>query len=111
MRKLAAVLVVAGIFVSLVAGCTQKAASSKDAIENSKTMQTVQQKADYLIGQAKAFYNSKDFQQAVDIAQYVLSNVDKDSVQAKDLIEKAKAELAKIGQQKLDEMKSKIGIK
>jgi hypothetical protein len=111
MRKAVIFLIVSGIALSLIAGCTQKAASSKDAIATSKTMQTVQQKADYLIGQAKAFYNSKDFQQAIDIAQYVLANVDKDSVAAKDLIEKAKAELAKIGQQKLDEMKSKIGLK
>jgi hypothetical protein len=111
MKKVFVVLAVTGIALSLIAGCAQKAASSKDAIETSKTMQTIQQKADYLVGQANAFYNSKDFQQAIDIAQYVLANVDKDSVKAKDLIEKAKAELAKLGQQKLDEMKSKIGIK
>jgi hypothetical protein len=88
-------VVVLGMGVML-AGCgPQKEASSQAAIEKSKSMATVEEKADYLIKQAETFMNSKDFQQAVEVAQYVLAEVDKESVKAKDLLEKAKAELEK----------------
>jgi hypothetical protein len=88
-------LLVAILIVSVsLTGCgAKKAESSKEAIDMAKTMETAQEKANYLIGQAKAFYNSKEFQDAVDVAQYVLRYVDKDSQQAKDLVEKAKAQL------------------
>jgi outer membrane PBP1 activator LpoA protein len=92
----------------MLAGCTKKAASSDQAIANTQSMKTVQEKAYYLVAQANTFYKSKEFQQAIDAAQYVLSNLDKNSQQAKSLIEKAKAELTKLGQQKLDQLKGKI---
>lgn len=82
-----------GLSMLFSAGCTKKAASASEAIQNSQSMQTVQEKADYLIKQAEAFYSSKEFQEAIKAAQYVLSNLDKDSQQAKSLIEKAKAQL------------------
>jgi len=94
----------------LLVGCgAKKAASSSEAIEISKSMQTVQQKVDYLIGQTQAFYNSKEFQKAIDITQYVLAYVDKNSTQAKSLLEKAKAELTALARKKAEELKSKIG--
>jgi uncharacterized protein YpiB (UPF0302 family) len=78
-----------------LAGCgAGKAGSSQEAIANTKTMDTAQAKADYLIGQAKAFYASEDFQNAVNAAQYVLQYLDKDSQAAKSLLEKAKTDLA-----------------
>jgi len=96
----------------LLLGCgAKKSASSNEAIQLSKTLQTAQQKVDYLVGQAKAFYNSKDFQQAVDIAQYVLAYVDKNSTQAKSLLEKAKEQLTALAQQKAAELKSKFGVR
>ena len=79
----------------MLVGCgAEKAGSSQEAIANAKTMDTAQAKTDYLIGQAKAFYNSKDFQGAVSTAQYVLQYLDKDSQAAKALLEKAKTDLA-----------------
>jgi hypothetical protein len=90
---LLAIVLGAGV---MFAGCgPQKEASSQSAIEKSKSMATVEEKVDYLTKQADAFLNSKDFQKAVDIAQYILAEVDKESVKAKDLLEKAKAELEK----------------
>ncbi|MCM8756549.1 MAG: hypothetical protein NC817_00740 [Candidatus Omnitrophica bacterium] len=74
-------------------GCTKKAASSQEAIKNAETLNNVQEKINYLIKQAEAFYNSKEFQQAIQIAQYILNNLDKDSQSAKDLMEKAKVQL------------------
>jgi len=96
--------------LAVIAGCSgQKAESSKAAIEMAKTMETVKAQTDYLISQAKAFYNSKDFQQAVDTAQYVLQNLDKDNQTAKDLIEKAKAKLKEMAQSAVSDMKGKMG--
>lgn len=83
-------------FGVLFAGCgPKKEASSQAAIEKSKTMTTVEQKVDYLTKQADAFLKSKDFKQAVDVAQYILTDLDKESVKAKDLLEKAKTEIEK----------------
>lgn len=105
--KILTSLVIVSILLSIgVAGCgQQKAASSREAINAAKAMETVEEKSAYLIGQAKAFYNSKEFQQAVDIAQYILQYVDKDSTAAKDLLEKAKNALAAAAKAKLDEAK------
>lgn len=85
-------VLVSGLVLS---GCgTPKAESGKDAIETAKAMETVKEKTEYLIGQAQAFYDSKEFQDAVDVAQYVLRYLDRDSQAAKDLLQKAKDELA-----------------
>jgi len=82
------------IFILALIGCAQKKAeSSQSAIETAKSMDSVEQKVDYLIGQAKAFYNSNEFQQSVDIAQYILRYLDKDSQEAESLLEKAKQAL------------------
>jgi len=88
-------IVVAVMLLSLVIyGCgPEKAESGKAAIETAKTMETAEQKAEYLVGQAKAFYNSKQFQDAVTAAQYVLRYLDKDSQAAQKLLEQAKEAL------------------
>ena len=80
------------VALSLVlSACAQeKAVSGSEAIEIAKAMETMQQKAAYLIQQANAFYNSQEFQQAVDVAHYILRYVDEDSQEAKDLLTKAK---------------------
>lgn len=93
----------------LLTGCgPKKAASSNAAIEESKTMQTAQEKVNYLVGQAKAFYNSKDLQSSIDIAQYVISYLDRDSKAAKDIIEKAKNELAALASKKVEDLKGQM---
>ncbi len=94
----------------VIAGCTgQKAESPQAAIDIAKSMESVQEKADYLVGQAKAFYNSKEFQQAIDLAQYVLQNLDSDNQAAKDLIKQAKAKVQEMAQKVVSDMKSKLG--
>ncbi len=110
MRKfivvMSAVCFLAG--VALVGCGPKRAASSRDAIDASKVMQTVDEKVDYLMGQANAFYNSKEYDQAIEIAQYVLAGLDKNSTAAKDLITKAKGKLAALAEQKADELKGKV---
>lgn len=94
------------VFGLAVSGCgAKKEESSKAAINQAKTMETVEQKVNYLISQAKAFYNSKDFQDAVDVAQYVLTYLDKESQQAKDLLAKAKEALSAEAKKMMDEAK------
>ena len=107
--------VVTGVFVAmfglLAAGCAgvEKASSSAEAIEQSQAMQTVDQKVNYLVGQAKAFYNSQDFQETVAIAQHILLYLDKDSQAAKDILDDAKAKLAEQAGTMVDAAKKKLG--
>jgi len=92
----------------LSVGCTKKSGSASEAIQNSQSLNTIREKADYLIKQAEAFYNSKEFQQAIQTAQYVLSNLDKNSQPAKDLIEKAKAQLQATAQKAVGDVSNKL---
>ena len=109
-KKGLCMLMVLGLALSFtLTGCgPKKAESSSAAIETAKTMQTTQERVDYLVSQAKAFYNSKDFQEAIDIAQYVLSALDKDSQAAKDLLEKAKKALTEAAEGAVEDVKNKV---
>ncbi|MDD5464950.1 MAG: hypothetical protein PHP73_01205 [Candidatus Omnitrophica bacterium] len=96
MEKLAVLMAVICLIFSIgVLGCgQQKASSVSEVIKTAETMPTVKAKVDYLIGQANAFYNSKEYQQVVDIANYILSKVDRNSQDARSLLEKAKTALS-----------------
>ncbi|MFC1576034.1 hypothetical protein ACFL3J_00015 [Candidatus Omnitrophota bacterium] len=112
MKKGIFAIMALGIICSLIlVGCGEpKATSSKAAIDISKTLATKQAQADYLIGQAKAFYNSKEFQGAIDIAQYVLRYLDKDSVQARNLLDEAKDSLAAQLKAKIEQAKKDLSF-
>ena len=107
-------MIIAGAVVCLCCGmflgvaCAKKAASAGEAIQSSQSLKTVEEKVNYLMKQAEAFYSSKEFQQAVDIAQYVLTNLDKDSQSAKSLIERAKNELQTAAQKAVGDVSNKI---
>jgi hypothetical protein len=94
--------------LSLVGCGAKKEVSAQAAIEAAKTMQTLKEKADYLIAQANAFYSSKQFQDAVVASQYVLQYLDKESQAAKDLLQKAKAALTAQAQKAVSGMQKKI---
>ncbi len=89
-------------------GCAKKSGSPNEAIQTAQSFKTAGEKADYLIKQAEAFYNSKEFQQAIETAQYVLNNLDKESQPAKDLIEKAKAQLQAAAQKATEGVGNKL---
>jgi len=94
------------VAMALIAGCgAPKAGSGQEAITNAKTLETAGEKVNYLVAQGKAFYNSKEFQEAVDIAQYILTHLDRDSKEGRDLLEKAKNELSKQVQSALQDAK------
>ena len=107
--KKSLVVTIAVLFVSLsIWGCTQKAANSSEAIQAAQAKQTVEQKTDYLISQANAFLSSKEFDEAIKTAQYILSNLDKESTAAQSIIEKAKAEMQKAAQAAVADVKDKL---
>lgn len=83
----------------------QQAATAVEAIKQSEAMKSVQEKVNYLIGQANAFYDAKKFQPAIDIAQYILANLDANSSPAQSLLEKAKRGL----QSAVSDVTGKIG--
>lgn len=102
-----AVLFVLGSFVS---GCSQasKSANSQEAIQVSKNYKTVEEQVNYLVTQANQFINSQKFDEAVNTAKYILSDLDKNSAAAQGILEKAKNELAKQASGALDSLKNKI---
>lgn len=95
----------------ILSSCSQppKAANSEQAIEQSKTLKTPDEQAKYLVGQADAFVNSKEFNEAVETAQYVLANLDASSADAKKVLEEAAEEMKKVAMQKADELKKSLG--
>ncbi len=84
------VLIFAAAMTCVTLGCAKKTASSAKAIKKSETMPTTDQKAVYLVGQAKAFLDSKDYKEAIKTSQYVLAGVDRNSKEARAILEKAK---------------------
>lgn len=112
MKKLFTLLVAIFLGCSLIlTGCGEnKTGSSQEAIDYAKTLATVQEQTTYLVGQAKAFYNSKEFQNAVDTTQYVLRYLDKDNPQAEQLLAKAKESITAQLKLKAEETKKKFGF-
>jgi hypothetical protein len=95
----------------LAAGCGKPAASSSsEAIQHARTLKTPEQQADYLVSRAQAFMNSKDYQEAVKTAQYVLASIDVNSQAAKELLEQAKTRLAADTKSVVDDTKKRLGL-
>lgn len=103
-------LVVSIATVSLLAGCgPKKADSPSQALQAAKALKTADEQINYLIGQANAFYSSKEYKQSIEIAQYVLRELDKNSSQAKAIIEKAKAQLESAAKSAAGDLQKNLG--
>jgi len=76
-----------------------------------KVLSGTAEKVSFLLAKANEFYNSEQFQKAIDAAQYVLQYLDADSQEAKDLLAKAKDALVAAASDKLEEAKTGIGEK
>ena len=110
MKKSISLLVVLALIVGAgLYGCAKKAASSQEAINNAQALQTTQQKIDYLVQQANAFIDSKEFQSAIDTAQYILANLDKNSQQAQSIIQKAKTQLEAAAKAAVADVQKNLG--
>ena len=111
MKRITTVLVaVSFVFAVGIMGCSQKpqSANSSEAIEQAKTLQSVEEQAKFLGKEANAFINSEQFDEAIKTAKYVLSKLDKESQEAKSLIERAKQELETMAREKAEEAKAKL---
>jgi predicted RNA-binding protein with EMAP domain len=110
MKRLISAIIAMVLSLTLtLVGCTQKqAVSSKEAIETANTLETVNQKVDYLIQQARSFYNSKEFQEAVTVAQHILQYLDSNSQEAKNILERAKEALAAVAKGAVEDVKGKL---
>ncbi len=109
--KWLAMVVVSWMLSSLI-GCSPKpAANAGQAIEESKSKGTVQDQVDYLVGQGKAFINNQNYDQAIAVANHILANLDQNSQAAKEILEKAKADIQKTAQGAVQDMKNKFGVK
>ncbi|MDX9701982.1 MAG: hypothetical protein RBU23_02950 [Candidatus Auribacterota bacterium] len=110
MKKLIASTVIAIAFIPvMLTGCGEKKQDSASAaIEKSKEFQTVEQKANYLIGQAEKFYKANEYKEAVTTAQHVLSQLDKESSKAKKILEDAKSGLAEEAQKAAGGLKDAV---
>jgi hypothetical protein len=78
---------------AVVSVSDEKAESGRQAIDSAQALSVAGQKKEYLLRQAQLFYDSKEFQETINIAQYVIRSVDADTPQAQDLLEKAKQQL------------------
>ena len=114
MKKFLVLVMVACVGMVLVfSGCAKKAATSNDAISQADAFNTVNEKVKYLVSQANAFVSSKQYDQAISVAQYILSDLDKSSAEAKGILQKAteqlKAEATKALGTVQSDVKSKLG--
>ena len=110
MKRVATALVIVSLVGGLtIFGCAKKAANSQEAITTAKEMKTVEAQVNYLVGQANAFVNSKNFDEAINTAKYVLANLDSNSQAAKDIATKATEEMKKAAMGAMDDMKNKLG--
>ena len=110
MKRVAAILIAVSLIGGLaVFGCAKKAANSQEAIATAKGMKTVDEQVNYLVGQANSFVNSKNFDDAISTAKYVLSNLDSNSQAAKDIVTKATEEMKKAAMGAMGDMQKKMG--
>ncbi|MEA3488890.1 MAG: hypothetical protein U9R44_00905 [Candidatus Omnitrophota bacterium] len=96
MKRFLVVLLVLCLFAgSALVGCgPKKAATSQEAIKTAQAMDTKEKKTEYLMDQAEIFLKARNFQETINLAQYVLWNLDSGSSRAKDLLRTAKDAMA-----------------
>lgn len=95
--------------ILLSAGCAQKPTPTvTEAIEKANVLPTVPERINYLVGQAQSFLNSKEYQKVIETCQYVLTKLDSNQQAAKDLIEKAKAQLQATAQKAVGDVSNKL---
>ena len=97
-----------------VEAVTKQVKTVEEAVKAAGLLNTTKEKVNYLLGQATGFFNSREFKKVVDIAQYILNNLDGESTAAKNLLENAKQSLVSKAKESLgvttENLKSKIGL-
>jgi hypothetical protein len=80
----------------------KRAISSEEAISTANSMDTSQEKIDYLIPHAQTFYDSGRYREAIETAQYILKNLDNDSQEARKILARIRKE-AEVSAQEVKE--------
>ena len=110
MKRTASIFVIISLIGGLtVFGCAKRAANSQEAISNAKSMKTVEEQVNYLVGQANGFVNSKSFDEAINTAKYILANLDSNSQAAQGIVTKATEEMKKAAMGAMDDVTKKLG--
>ncbi len=108
-KQIAAIVLAMSFIPAFLTGCGEKKEESASAaIEKSKSFQTMEEQADYLVDQANKFYKSDEYKDAIALSQHVLSKLDSESEQAKEILEEAKADLAKEAEKATDDLKNAV---
>ncbi len=82
--------------------------NAADAIKQSVNQGSVQQQIDYLVLQAKSFIGAQKYDQVVAVANHILSNLDQNSTQAKELLNVAQAKLKEKSQALVSDAQNKL---
>ena len=113
MKNLFALQIVLFLFVTVfvVNGCTTKpqaekpANNSSEAIAHADNLKTAEEKKTYLCGQAERFLSEKKCEDALNTAQHILTEIDANFQKAKDIVEKAQADLKAAGTEAAEDLK------
>jgi vacuolar-type H+-ATPase subunit H len=110
MRRISYALFAAAICIGLaLAACSpKKAATSEEAITIAGAMETTEEKVDYLIFQAKAFFESEQYKDAAASARHVLKKLDADSEEARKIFEEARKKTGTAFENILSDVKDTI---
>lgn len=93
-----------------MAAASQLFTDAKAAIAASASKPTVKEKTDFLVAQAQGFMNTKNYQEAATVVNYVLSKLDANSPQAKSILDQAKAQLSAKMQGAMSNAMNKLGV-
>ncbi|HHT9124215.1 MAG TPA: hypothetical protein ACFYD6_00180 [Candidatus Brocadiia bacterium] len=74
-----------------VSGCMSSAYISQKRIVKSKEYTTAEEQVKYLIGEANSLIKMEEYDASINIAQYILQDLDPNSAEANDVIKTAKA--------------------
>ncbi len=83
--------------------------SAKAAIAQAQTIPVLKDKIDFLAAQAQGFLGQKNYQEAVNVAQFILTKLDANSIQAKSVMDQAKSQIAQAAQGAMGNMMGKLG--
>ncbi len=108
MTGLMMVCVMAGV---ILVGCAQKtvADNATQVIEQSKAQGPVEAQANFLMEQANALVSSKNYQEAMNVAHYVIANFKDKAPEAQKLLQDIQVNVQQMFQEKMGTVKKDVG--
>ncbi len=100
----------AGVYTLKNFGEIRITPEGQQKIDEAKTMATPAQQESFLVAQAGIFLTQQNFDAAMGIAQYVLTNINAKSLTAKKIMDDAKAMMQKVVEDHLTGLQQKAGI-